>query len=213
MIRGILGGVIGGLVGAAIWALVGYFTGFEVGWIAWGVGVLVGMGVSIGAGEDTETLTGIFAALIALAAIAAGKFAVVHFHVNKAVDEVVVTVPAPTAEDAKIGFAVEIAEAMESEGKQLEWPAGKDLDTAESGADFPKSVWKESLARWSKLTTDEQSAKLNTMNEEMQSRIAMLRSTARTMAFRDSFSFWDALWCFLALSTAYKIGSGLGGDD
>jgi hypothetical protein len=41
----LVGGLVAGAIGAGIWAVIAYFTGFELGWIAWGVGLLVGVGV------------------------------------------------------------------------------------------------------------------------------------------------------------------------
>lgn len=45
-------GAIGGAIGAAIWVAVGYLTSYEVGWIAWGIGVLVGIAVRKSAGKE-----------------------------------------------------------------------------------------------------------------------------------------------------------------
>lgn len=73
--RGILGGVAGGLLGAILWAAFTYFTGYHVGWIAVGVGVLVGFGVSrLGHGADLRFA--IAGAVIAFLSTVLGNFLV-----------------------------------------------------------------------------------------------------------------------------------------
>lgn len=84
MIRGIVGSVIGGVIGGAIWGAIAYFTGYEVAWIAIGVGVLCGAGMMAGIdSEDAGMMSGIIAVVIALASIAGGKFAAIHFTIGK----------------------------------------------------------------------------------------------------------------------------------
>lgn len=88
MIKGLVGGTIGGALGAAVWAAVAYYTGLEIGWIAWIVGALVGLLTGLLAGDEASGLTGVAAAIIALAAIALGKYAVIHIYVSKASQQI-----------------------------------------------------------------------------------------------------------------------------
>ncbi len=41
----LLGGLIAAVVGGAIWGAIAIWTGYEIGYVAWGVGVLCGLGV------------------------------------------------------------------------------------------------------------------------------------------------------------------------
>lgn len=86
----VIGGTIGGTIGAAIWVAVGYFSGFEVGWIAWGVGVLSGMGVAAvaSANGEADSSSGITAAVISILAVLAGKYAVVHLVIDQAMQQI-----------------------------------------------------------------------------------------------------------------------------
>lgn len=70
----IVGGVVGAGIGAAIWAGIGYATGYEIGWIAWGVGVLAGIGVAAAADGEEGWGPGIVAALCGLVGVLAGKY-------------------------------------------------------------------------------------------------------------------------------------------
>jgi len=89
-VSGLFGWVIGGTIGAAIWVAVGYFSGFEVGWIAWGVGVLSGMGVAAvaSANGEADSSSGITAAVISILAVLAGKYAVVHLVIDQAMKQI-----------------------------------------------------------------------------------------------------------------------------
>ena len=42
-------GFIGAAIGGAVWVGVGYFAEAEVGYIAWGIGLLAGIGVRVAA--------------------------------------------------------------------------------------------------------------------------------------------------------------------
>ncbi len=72
-IRGTVLSAIGALIGAGIWAAVALGTGYEIGWIAWGVGLLAGGGMSLGYQGSEGTTSGIVAAVISLGAIFVAK--------------------------------------------------------------------------------------------------------------------------------------------
>ncbi len=79
MLGGTIGGAIAGLVGAGIWTAVGYFTGYEVGWIAWGIGALVGVGVSLGMRGEGGAAGAVIAAVLSIGSVLLGKWAVISF--------------------------------------------------------------------------------------------------------------------------------------
>ena len=72
----LFGGIIGGAIGAAAWVGIEYATNSEYGWIAWPVGLLVGVGVRKGASADIRGgfFRGAVAALLALAAVMGAKY-------------------------------------------------------------------------------------------------------------------------------------------
>src|SRR5262245_9387722 len=78
----VIGGLVGGRIGAGIWAGIVYATHRQIGWIAWGVGALVGVGVRLAAGEEYGPKPGVTAAVIAILALIAGKFAAVYLIVS-----------------------------------------------------------------------------------------------------------------------------------
>jgi len=64
---------VGAAIGAAVWYGVAVATEYEIGWIAWGLGVLAGIGMVWGSGEEND-LTGIMAAVIACLGILLAKY-------------------------------------------------------------------------------------------------------------------------------------------
>ena len=208
----IIGGLVGGTIGAAIWAGVGYATNHEVGWIAWGIGFLTGMGVRFMAKDAEGTGPGIVAAVIALLAVAGGKYLTVHFAIEKGFS----TISSANGSVKDETMIAEIAPAVVKERQDaktpLQWPQGSNPEAASEEKDFPKEVWAEAKTRWEAKPPAEQSAaKLETQRQHEEF-VQMIKAQIRDSAFKASFGPFDLLWAFLALGTAYKIGSGQGSE-
>lgn len=213
MLKGLVGAFIGGAIGAVIWAAIGYFTGYEVGWIAWGVGALAGLGMVMGVGDDSDVGTGGIAAMVAIAAILAGKFAVAHLLVNKELDALEPVWTAVSLEESKFCMADQLVEEYENAGKAVKWPEGMTLEDADDPADYPADLWKDTEARWTAMTPEAQEEYRAGMEEHQKTMFEELRTEATSSAFMDSFALWDVLWAVFAILSAFKIGSGAGGSD
>ncbi len=211
MIKGIIGAVIGGAIGATIWALISYYTNYEIGWIAWGIGAMVGAGMMVGARDVQSSMCGVIAAVIAVASIVGGKFAAVaidvHQYVAKMQKDSVVT------EDyTKIYVAHQLVEEYEAGRKPLKWPEGYSAETATESFHFPPDLWKDLESRWKALSDAQKATYQQATEAQFNAYLVEASQEARTEAFKGSFSFWDALWFFLAVGTAYKVGSGEGDE-
>jgi hypothetical protein len=206
-----IGGVIGGLIGASVWTAITYFTQHEIGWIAWGVGIAVGLGVRMAAGDDDGPGPGVVAALIAIAALLGGKYATTQLFVNQFMKDM----PAVqvTAQDVQLQDAAEIADAWTTEKKTLKWPQEQSLETAEAPEHFPPEVWKEVQKRWDELPPDQQTKRIATMEEGQKAMHAMLRGAMVEGAFKASFSPIDILFFVIAIASAFKLGSGAASGD
>jgi hypothetical protein len=216
-----LGGAVAGLVGAAIWAAIGYFTGLEIGWIAWGIGMLVGIGVRLVGSQEIATfdkvqrrmvrsrvgaegpVAGSLAAVLAVISVLAGKYALVHLFLSA---------PASSLEDfldddAMIAsIADQIVVERESAGRAVSWPAGVAADEAFEKADYPLDVWTEAEGRWSALPVEERENLKRAQAELLGAAFESLEGAQSTM-FAASFGVFDLLWFGLAAVTAFRLGA------
>jgi hypothetical protein len=215
VLRWILGGLLGGAAGVLIWVLVGYFTHYEVGWIAWGVGLLVGVGVRYAAylGDQEESFAqGILAAAMAIGAIFTAKFLLFSALVGGAETEGLHDVVGQMGFDDEAmiaSIADEVAQEMMNQGRKLQWPPGMSYEEATHKADYPADVWRQAEARWKQLGPQGQQER----KRERVMLIAALSEATSQPDFGEFFSPWDLLWFALATITAYKTGVGTYGDD
>jgi len=176
----IVGGAVGGVVGAAIWALIAYSSGHEVGWIAWGVGVLTGLGVKVAAKDGEGAAQGIVAAILAILALAGGKYAAVHFLVEHEVAKMAPALGQITDDQMKSNLADEIATEKTEKGEALNWPAGKSLDTAEAPADYPPGIWDEATKRYDAIPSADREKAKSEMASQRDIVIAALKGNVKT---------------------------------
>jgi len=216
-----IGGALAGLIGAGIWAGIGYFTGLEIGWIAWGIGMLVGIGVRVVGSQEVATfdkaqrrmvrsrvgaegpLAGMVAAVLAVVSVLAGKYALVHLFLSA---------PASSLEeylddDTMISsFADEIVVDRESRGTPVSWPAGVKSEEAYERADYPPDIWIEAESRWNALPEEER-ANLKKAQAELIGMALGNMEEAQSAVFLSSFGVFDLLWFGLAAVTAFKLGA------
>ncbi|MCX5691661.1 MAG: hypothetical protein NTV94_18025 [Planctomycetota bacterium] len=132
-----IGGVVAGVIGAALWAGVAYGLDREMGILAWGLGALVGAGVAAGAKGEVGLHTGILAAVLSIAAICAGKFAVANAVVDDGVNGAVTEAMDHFGEEqAKVYLADQLVDQQQSDGKKLDWPAEMDAESATELVDY-----------------------------------------------------------------------------
>jgi hypothetical protein len=216
-----IGGIVAGLIGASVWAGIGYFTGLEIGWIAWLIGVLVGVGVRIVGSQDVAyfdktqrrmvrsrvaaegPLAGMVAAVLAVVSVLAGKYALVHLFLSA---------PAASLEgyledDAMISsMADQVVVEYEAQGRAVSWPAGVSPAEAYEREDYPPDVWADAENRWNALP-EEEKAELKKAQAELIGAALDSVDGARSAVFLSSFGLFDLLWFGLAAATAFKLGA------
>lgn len=211
-VSSILGGIAGGLVGALIWVLVGYFTGYEVGYIAIGVGFLAGVGLryfTAKAEIEESAAQGVAAAVIALACVMVGKFGVAFLAVEDAKKEVAVEIAKTPIGDEQMIYrhAGDIAAERDKAGNPVKEPSEAILFDDDIKNDYPKDVWAEAERRWQATPAADRQAAIQKATEDRNEFFNAMVPDAMSV-FKDSFAFWDLLWVFFAVGTAYKIGAG-----
>ena len=207
MTRALLGATLGGLCGAALWAAVAFLFHYEIGWIAWGIGAACGFGAAR-LGSDLDWTTGAAAAGIAVLSIALGKFAAVHLVVNDAVSQMAAGTVVVEDELAISYVADEVVAARYDEGQAVDWPGGVVPSNPSSEAESPRDVWAEAVAVWNDLPASEREAFKAELARDMQANAELIREQAVQAGFRESFGAFDLLFVFLAVGSAYKLGSG-----
>lgn len=203
-----VGGIIAGAIGAALWAGVAFALHRELGILAWGLGALVGAGVAAGAKGEVGFHTGLLAAIISIASICAGKYAVVNTVVDDAVASTVTDVADHFGEDqAKIYLARQLVTQQVEEGKTLEWPAGMNANDARNREDFPSAIVNDVEARWNAMDQQARTTYTNSARENVVSTLGQRVEEVKADAFLTTFSLFDILFFILAVGTSFRLGA------
>jgi hypothetical protein len=202
----VIGGVVGGMIGAGVWAAIAYFASLEVGWIAWGVGLLVGVGVAMGNRGEGSTAAGVMAAVIALLSVAAGKYAAVQLLVPDESELVANSVAALENKELLVSYVADgVVVEFEAEGRPVDWPAGSDPQQAAEQADYPADVWAVAQARWDSMPADSQEVFRMQIAANIEASAAAFRDALAQQGFLGSFGLFDIVFFGLAIYTAFKI--------
>lgn len=213
LVKSIVAGVIGGVIGAVVWAVVAYQFNVEIGYIAWGIGVLVGVAVHMGAGNDVGPLTGGVAAIIATASVAGGKYAAVSAVVDDVTAEVGTMIDSVGDDDVFLVLVDDVAVEFAGQQKAMTWPDGMTYEMASELEEYPKEVVAEARSRWDRADEAWRGSFREYAKGKMKHNIEAATSVMTEEGFLASFSLFDALWLVLAVGSAYAIGSGSTGGD
>lgn len=208
----IVGACVAGAIGAAIWAAIAYFANLEIGWIAIGIGALVGLGALIGARNDGNLWVGCVAAVIAVASILAGKYAVISIIYDQEFGDFV--------SDAETNLVVdetwllqEIVDDLAYEridsGKPIIWPdPSMTIEFAEWPNDYPIDLQNAANAQWDKFTPEEQQEQIDEMQASMDDiDFGELEAAIKKEGFVSTFGMFDLVWLFFAVCAAYSVGA------
>lgn len=78
LLPAMLGGLVAAGIGGAVWGAIAVWTGYEIGYVAWGVGLLCGLGVVMMSQGKRGILLQIIAVVTSVLGIAIGKYGVFH---------------------------------------------------------------------------------------------------------------------------------------
>jgi hypothetical protein len=193
---GILGGVIAGFIAMLAWYFITLATDRHIGIVAWGVGVLVGIGVRT-LGRDGSPFLGFVAAVCACLAILGGDFLLVGHVMNKSVRGI-----------ASIAYTAQMAAAREavklkSDAEIRKWLA----ENKKEGA----SVSPKDIDEFREHGQAEMQDLLNgkpTQEEFEKEFAAKLNSFSVKMGIlKETLSLFTILWLGLGIASAYRIAS------
>ena len=202
LVKASVSGCVVGLIGAATWAGIAHFLNLEASIVAIGIGWAIGFAIGTVAAEAASILTGILAVAITALAIAGGKWAYIEMGVAKELANASFEFQ---ESDAIAVIATDIAEERERAGEYLDWPIGRDNDSAWAPDEFPTEVWDEAAQEWMNLDADAQDARL----DEYNSQNASVPNEIKMQAFKDSFGLRDLLFFGIAIFVAFPAGAGM----
>jgi len=217
-----IGGSFAGVVmGGALWAAIVYFTDYELGIIAWLIGVLAGFGAAIFTPERSTRL-GAAAAAMAIIGILIGKILILQWvltpsHMQELAVESSAEVVNEMIENPMVMLQV-ASEYMIANGQLQEDFSRRLMDFTEAKTNDPSTkIPPEIAAGVVKVTSflaswpeDQKRAALEDWLRVHAGQFTneFMQNASWTEKITTTLSFWDILWVFLALSTAYKIASG-----
>lgn len=211
-------GAIGATLGGVIWAAIVYFTGYEVGFVAWGIGIMAGVSTILLTKERSKRL-GVIAATMALVGLLIGKIIIFQWLTTTELAEMLAEEPPEwmvmvTLADPEAMFRVacnELADQGEFDDefaellKESHLPDSEIERTEEIEAATVKVLailesWDE--PRREEIVRRQIAAKSEQIAETIVEQVSLLERIKLSM------SFWDAIWFFFAISSAYSIGAG-----
>ena len=211
----IIAGLVAGAIGAAVWAAIAYFANIEIGYIAWGIGLVVG--IAVAAAGENGPLAGITAVAITILSILGGKFATVEMSIQEvqaelenweqeqsfSADEV--------SDDVLQGMLADIiAEQREAAGQPVQWPEYDENEESVEAA-YPAEIWSKAGEQLA-TKTDEEKSQLRQQHVDRVKEWAKelgqnLANDWREEGFIASFGAMDLLFFGLAVFTAWGVAS------
>ncbi len=205
----IIAGCVAAVIGAAIWAAVAYYAHFEIGWIAWIIGAMVGGAVFATAGDQAGMMTGVGAAVIAIAGVVGGKYVSIRMELNQIGSD---EGWAEVSDEFIISYiADEVALRRTEAGEELEWPGEGAGDEAFEEADYPTDVWAEALQQWTDADQAWRDQYRTYVEYQTKEHLAAFKNEVSELALIEGIGIFDIIFFLLAIVSAWKIGSG-GGD-
>ena len=207
--RGITFGVAAGAFGAAAWAAIVYFFALEIGWLAWGVGMLVGVAVLFGNEGQKSKKAGIAAALIAASSVVVGKYAAVRAFASDT-DAIIAETRQSIGDNDEYTIsyiADDIVVEFSEAGRPLNWPGDTLPMEAVAAVNYPADVWAAAEARWDSMGPAGQEEFRAETAATFEETAAMFQDMMVREGFLSSFGGMDLLFFGLAVVTAYQIAA------
>jgi len=186
-------GLAAALLADGLWAMLVFLTGYEIGYVAWGVGLLVGVAMSRVTSRRTQQLA-YAAAALAIIGLLAGKIFIFSSSTGRVADELV--------ENQEV-LRGAVAWQMYNDG-QLEPATMAAVEAVEAAGDtLSDALWADMLRQ--------SNARLAQMSAEEKRSVALfvaggaLHEMDIVDGVRAQLSVFDLLWLLLAVGTAYRM--------
>ena len=104
-------------------------------------------------------------------------------------------------------LADQVVYEYQEQGKSVDWPAGVNPEEASSKEDYPPVIWALAEKAWANMTDDEKEEFKANVQQQVEENIQAYTNSVKADGFFASFGVFDILFAFLAIATAYKVGS------
>ena len=189
----IAAGLVVALLAGGVWALIVRFTGYEVGYVAWGIGLMVGVAMTRVTQQRTQQLA-YTAAALALLGLVAGKVFIFLGSAGPMAKEL-----NDNDEFLKAGLSWQMYEERQLDAATLE-----ELDRTQAAGDtLSDAVWDSMQAqagtRLAAMTPQERQAAATALAR------GVVQQSGIVGGIKAQLSLFDLLWVFLAVGTAYRM--------
>ncbi|HEU5207848.1 MAG TPA: hypothetical protein VFU06_00440 [Longimicrobiales bacterium] len=186
-------GLAAALIAGGIWAALVFLTNMEIGYVAWGVGLLVGVAMSRMTSQRTQQLA-YAAAAFAVVGLLAGKIFIYSGSAGRVADDL--------AENEEV-LRGAVAWQMYGDG-ELDAETMAAVEAVETAGDtLSDALWADMLrqsdARLAQMTADEKHDVALFVAD------GALQEMGVVEGVRAQLSMFDLLWLFLAVGTAYRM--------
>lgn len=190
----LIAGGVAALVGGGIWAAVVTLTSFEVGYVAWGIGLLVGIAMAA-ATPSRDHAMGVLAVLLAVVGLGVGKALIVYFAVQ------------PSSLAGEIMADQEwMAQAAAYDLDQREafpQPVQAQLAALSFNDTLPDALYEDMLTAGAQYAAEAEPAEQERIASSYS--MALTSGLPFTQTLFSSLGLFDLLWFGLAITTAWKI--------
>ncbi len=108
-----------------------------------------------------------------------------------------------------VWLADEVVAQFKSDGRDVDWPPGMDIDSAWREAHYPADVWAEAERQWDAMSEPDREAYKAFVTLQVEQDMALGEQETLNWWFLQSFTIFDILWVGLAMVTAYQLGAGM----
>ena len=108
-----------------------------------------------------------------------------------------------------VWLADDVVAEFESDGRDVDWPPGMDIESAWREDHYPADVWAEAQTRWDGMSESDRDAFKASVTREIGQEMALGEQEMLNWLFLQSFTIFDILWVGLAVVTAFKLGAGM----
>ncbi len=108
-----------------------------------------------------------------------------------------------------VWLADDVVAEFESDGRDVDWPPGMDIESAWREAHYPADVWAEAQTQWNAMSEADRDVYKVFVTRQIEENMALDEQETIKWWFMQSFTIFDLLWVGLAVVTAFKLGAGL----